>query len=389
MSYDHLVMAGYQGWFNCEGDGADLGWTHYSKYGVFKDGSCSIDFWPDMKEYTKSYKTPFHFKDGSPAFVFSSFDESSVDLHFKWMKDYGIDGVFIQRFFSVLKNPKRKLHNDKVLKSAIKAASKYGIAICLMYDIGGMDDRHYDLVMKDWKHLVNDLHLTNQKDKTTYLFHKNKPLVALWGVGFKDRASGHFEEVTKLIDFFRNDSTVGGCSIQLGVPAKWRTLGEDTDRDPRILEIVKKADIIHPWFVGRFNSKDYEAFRKGIIEGDVKWCQKNNISYAPTVFPGFSWHNLKGDAPTNQIPRNKGKFYWKQMTGAIKSGAKMIYVAMFDEIDEGTAIMKCSHKVPIGKSTFVPIDDAIPSDHYLWLTGMASKILKGKIPLTQMIPERK
>jgi hypothetical protein len=25
------VMVGYQGWFNCEGDGADLGWTHWAK----------------------------------------------------------------------------------------------------------------------------------------------------------------------------------------------------------------------------------------------------------------------------------------------------------------------------------------------------------------------
>ena len=35
MSYKGLVMAGYQGWFNCEDDGADRGWTHYSKNGKF------------------------------------------------------------------------------------------------------------------------------------------------------------------------------------------------------------------------------------------------------------------------------------------------------------------------------------------------------------------
>ena len=43
MSYKGLVMAGYQGWFNCEGDGADRAWTHYSKSGKFEDGSCTID----------------------------------------------------------------------------------------------------------------------------------------------------------------------------------------------------------------------------------------------------------------------------------------------------------------------------------------------------------
>ncbi len=135
MSYKGLVMAGYQGWFNCEDDGADRGWTHYSKNGKFEDGSCTIDFWPEMDEYKVKYKTPFKFADGSPAYVFSSYDESTVDLHFKWMKEYGIDGVFIQRFFSVLTSENRLNHNDKVLRSAIKAANKYGVAICLMYDI--------------------------------------------------------------------------------------------------------------------------------------------------------------------------------------------------------------------------------------------------------------
>jgi glycoprotein endo-alpha-1,2-mannosidase len=143
MTYKGLVMAGYQGWFNCEGDGADRGWTHYSKNGKFEDGSCTIDFWPEMDEYKVKYKTPFRFADGSPAYVLVLIDESTVDLHFKWMKEYGIDGVFMQRFFSVLTSQNRLNHNDKVLASAIKAANKYGVAICLMYDIGSMDDSKY------------------------------------------------------------------------------------------------------------------------------------------------------------------------------------------------------------------------------------------------------
>jgi hypothetical protein len=92
---------------------------------------------------------------------------------------------------------------------------------------------------------------------------------------------------------------------------------------------------------------------------------------------------------SDKIPRNKGEFYWKQIAGAIESGAEMLYVAMFDEIDEGTAIMKCAHNVPIGKSVFVPIEKEVPSDHYLWLTGMAGKMLRGEISFSKKIPERK
>lgn len=97
---------------------------------------------------------------------------------------------------------------------------------------------------------------------------------------------------------------------------------------------------------------------------------------------------MKGDK-SDKIPRKKGEFFWKQIAGAIESGAEMLYVAMFDEIDEATAIMKCAHKVPVGKSVFVPYEEGIPSDHYLWLTGMAGKMLRGEIPFSKTIPERK
>ena len=388
MSYKGLVMAGYQGWFNCEGDGADRGWTHYSKNGIFEDGSCTIDLWPEMDEYKVKYVTPFKFADGSPAYVFSSYDESTVDLHFKWMKEYGIDGVFMQRFFSVLTSENRLNHNDKVLRSAIKAANKYGVAICMMYDIGSMEDDKYELVIEDWKHLVDDLKLTNQGDKTTYLFHNDKPLVAFWGISSGTREHGHIPEIYDIIDFVKNDDEYGGCSVHLGIPSRWRTLGSDTRGDARLHDVLRNVDVIHPWLVGRYNEETYEAYRQENIVEDVIWCKERGKSYAPTVFPGFTWHNMKGDQ-SNKIPRNKGEFFWKQVVGAIESGAEMLYVAMFDEIDEGTAIMKCAHEVPVGKSIFVPYEEGIPSDHYLWLTGMAGKMLRGEIPFSSTIPERK
>jgi glycoprotein endo-alpha-1,2-mannosidase len=388
MTYKGLVMAGYQGWFNCEGDGAARGWTHYRKGERFKDGSCTIDYWPEMDEYEVKYKTPFTFPDGSPAYVFSSYDESTVDLHFRWMKQYGIDGVFMQRFFSVLQDPSRINHNDKVLRSAIKAASKYGVALCLMYDIGHMDDSKYDLIFEDWKHLVDDLKLTNQGEETSYLFHNGKPLVAFWGIGSGTRESGHIPEIFDIIDFVKNDPEYGGCSVHLGIPSRWRTLGSDTKGDPRLHEVLEMVDVIHPWLVGRYNEQTYEAYRREHIVEDAAWCNKRGKSYAPTVFPGFSWHNMKGDG-LDKIPRNKGEFFWKQIAGAMESGAEMLYVAMFDEIDEGTAIMKCAHTVPVGKSLFVPYEKEVPSDHYLWLTGMAARMLRGEIPFSNEIPERK
>ena len=341
-----------------------------------------------MDEYGVRYKTPFKLEDGSPAYVFSSYDESTVDLHFKWMKEYGIDGVFMQRFFSVLESENRTNHADKVLRSALKAANKYGVAICLMYDIGGMDDSKYELIYEDWKHLVDDLKLTNQGAQTTYLFHNEKPLVAFWGISSSLRNSGHIPEIYDIIDFVKNDTEYGGCSVHLGIPSRWRTLGNDTRGDARLHDVLRNVDVIHPWFVGRYNEDSYEAFRQNLIVEDVKWCKEKGKSYVPTVFPGFSWYNMKSWDVSNKIPRNKGEFFWKQIAGAIESGAEMLYVAMFDEIDEATAIMKCAHEVPVGKSVFVPYEKEIPSDHYLWLAGMAGKMLRGEIPFSRQIPER-
>ena len=97
---------------------------------------------------------------------------------------------------------------------------------------------------------------------------------------------------------------------------------------------------------------------------------------------------MKDGAVLNHIPRNKGNFIWKQFAGAINAGAEMIYVAMFDEIDEATAIFKVAHEVPVGQSKFVPMDSELESDHYLWLTGMAKKMLNKKIPFNWLQPER-
>jgi len=65
----------------------------------------------------------------------------------------------------------------------------------------------------------------------------------------------------------------------------------------------------------------------------------------------------------------------------------MICVAMFDEVDEATAIFKCTNNPPIGASEFLTYE-GLPVDHYLWLTGQIRRLLAGAIPASTDIPKR-
>lgn len=376
-SIKNLVMAGYQGWFNTPEDGAGLGWKHFEKEKEFKPGKCTIDLWPDVSEYEKTYETAFKLPDETPAKVFSSYDASTTDLHFKWMKQYGIDGVFMQRFVVSIRNQKGKDNYNKILNNAVLSAEKYDRAICLMYDLSGMEAGEEDILIRDWKELCEKYKLVS-RNNNHYVYHHGKPLVAVWGIGFNDRRKYGYEQVKKIIDFLKSE----GCSILVGVPTHWRTLTIDAVSDTRLLELVKQADIVHPWLVGRFDNNTYEPYRKS-IEEDIKWCKANGKDYMPVLFPGFSWHNMKNDAPQNMIPRLGGRFFWKQVKGAVDAGAESLYLAMFDEIDEGTAFFKCTNTPPVGESSFITYEGEAP-DHYLWLAGEAAKYLRGELRSSRM-----
>lgn len=108
--------------------------------------------------------------------------------------------------------------------------------------------------------------------------------------------------------------------------------------------------------------------------------------------PGFSWHNLKGDQPMNSIPRLGGRFMWRQAFGYIgNSDINSIWMAQFDEVDEGTAIYKVAatqKEAPLQGSWLTLDADGVklPNDWYLRLCGEAQKMMRGEIELTDSIP---
>lgn len=386
-SYKGLVMAGYQGWFNAPDDGANRGWYHYTGRNGFQPGSCKIDLWPEVSEYKQLYRTAFSFDDGSPAYTFSSYDASTVDTHFRWMKEYGLDGVFMQRFVAEIRNRSGRNHFNKVLQSAMEAANKYERAICVMYDLSGMNPGEEQILLDDIKQVAVRHSLYDHDKNPSYLYHNGKPLVTVWGVGFNDHRRYGLDEAETIIRELKEM----GFSIMLGVPTEWRELKKDTESDPRLHELIRQCDIVMPWFVGRYREQTYPQFH-GLIKKDIAWAKETKVDYAPLCFPGFSWNNMLRHGPDgSQVSRNKGNFFWKQLSNVIASGAEMIYIAMFDEIDEGTAIFKCAHRVPVPTkgSVFVPMDEGVPSDYYLFMAGEAGRMLRKEKPLNMNLPSYK
>jgi len=76
------------------------------------------------------------------------------------------------------------------------------------------------------------------------------------------------------------------------------------------------------------------------------------------------------------------------MATMIDAGSEMLYIAMFDEVDEGTAIMKITDTPPNSDKAHFVDNDGMPSDHFLWLTGEGAKMLRKEIPVSLKMPER-
>lgn len=382
-SLEGKVVTGYQGWFRAEGDASGLGWVHYGPGKRFSPQACTFDLWPDLSEFTpeERYPSPFKFADGKTADLFSSVHPLTVRRHFRWMKEYGIDGAMLQRFAVGLGKGRGAESLDVVLRNCTEAAIAEGRSLTVMYDLSGLTPDKFPIVAADWRRLV----AAGQTKSACAQHHQGKPLVALWGIGFKDRAPALAEWSALLADI---RST--GAAVMLGVPTYWRELKNDSIPEPALHALLRQADILSPWTVGRYaDPKGAATLADKIWKPDLAWCQTEQKAYLPVIFPGFSWSNLSSlrgkAAKLDQIPRRGGKFLWSQAVAARAAGARTLYVAMFDEIDEGTAIMKCGGPRPVGN--FVDLSDA-PTDHYLWLSGQAGRMLRGEIPASSDLPGR-
>jgi len=371
----HKVLCGYQGWFRCPGDPGGEGWRHWSRRGDRIDpGSLTVEMWPDLAEFTdaEKYDAPgFTHPDGSQAHLFSSANRATVARHFQWMRQYGIDGAFVQRFLVNLRDPS----TDLVLDHARDAAEKSGRVYAIGYDLSGMPaPRIFDVLTKDWKRLTDEKKITHDD---RYQRHEGKPVVFVWGF-FPDRFAPELAQ--RIIDFFHAE---GPCQATLigGCPWFWRTVN-----DPEWARVFRRFDVISPWNVGNSTKEAGRRFASTRSwKDDLAEANATGMAFLPVIYPGFGWTNLQGPRASGQsLPRLGGEFFWRQFTAAGDLGVEMAYVAMFDEVDEATAIFKVSNTPPTQAhfETF----EGLPTDWYLRLTGEGSKVIRGERPRSVNIP---
>ncbi len=378
------TLCGYQGWFRCPGDALNIGWVHWSRDTKrIVQETLTFEIWPDMTEYGagEQYRAEgFTYPDGKPATLYSSDSREVVLRHFQWMAQYGIHGVWLQRFLVGLpEGPEGSVMYEshrRVLDHVRAAAQATGRTWAVAYDMAAMpSDKIYEAVTNDWKRLV-DAGVTNDE---RYLHEKGLPVMMVWGFYPKQNVTP--ELAKRIIDFFKNDPKykvflAGGCEWE------WRT-----EKTPGWPEFLRRFDVISPWNVGNY-SIDKEGNKYASThywKEDIEEARRAGMLYLPVFYPGFSWDNLTQVAPGKSIiERQGGRFFWKQFRAAAELGLDMGYVAMFDEVDEGTAIFKVTSTPPV-RAHFVGYE-GLPSDWYLRLAGEGTKMLLKQRPITRELP---
>jgi len=375
-------MFGYQGWFGCPGDGSPLNtWEHWFRRGAPTAATLRVDMWPDVSELSESERcdTSLTLPDGQHAQLYSAYNPRTVDRHFAWLQQYELPGVFLQRFTVRLDDKSVRGFRDGVARNVRAASETHGRVFAIMYDITGHPaETVVKAVERDWAYLVDTLRIT---ESPQYLRHHGRPVLAIWGLGFRDRAPTP-EQAAELIDFFKNNPDERfRVTLLGGVPSRWRTLSRDSKTEEAWAQVYRSFDVLSPWTVGRFRDDETtDRFFRDEVVPDLIESGRLGLGYMPVVLPGFSWHNMNPTAPSNPIPRRGGRFFEHQIDQALQAGATMLYGAMFDEVDEGTAMFKLAptrDSVPAGVP-IVTLDadgEQLPSDWYLQLARQAQERL--------------
>lgn len=364
------VLCGYQGWFRCPGDETNRGWFHWSRNAQrIAPDTLTFEMWPDTSEYPNDALYPagdFKYSDGTPAKLYSATNAGVIQKHFEWMQKYGIDGVLVQRFLGGLDGGAGSAEEARVLGHVRQSANRTGRTFAVEYDMSGRKpDDAIATMVRDWHYLVDTMHIT---DDPRYLHHNGKPVLEIFGF-YSDRFSG--KDANRIIDAFSKN---GKYAVSLVGAGQWWWRRET---DPEWSRAFRRFVAWSPW-----NTGNTKHLPDGTVAAatdswvfDLEEAKRSHMLLFPVIYPGFSWDNLQRmPAGSTLIPRRKGDFFREQFQTAANLGIGQAFVAMFDEVDEGTAIYKVSNNPP-NQGHFVTLD-GLPTDTYLRIAGQGTQLIR-------------
>ena len=185
----------------------------------------------------------------------------------------------------------------------------------------------------------------------------------------------------RLVDFFR---APGPYSAYLFAGGDWNWR---RNPDPEWQALLARFDAYAPWNVGN-HSTDSAGLKHATTNywaADKAQCDRRGALWVPVVYPGFSWNNLhRHRQGLVDLPRRRGQFYWEQFYELARLKLDSAYIAMFDEVDEGTAVFKITNSPPT-QARFADYE-GLPSDWYLRLTREGIRMLRGERPVARELP---
>ncbi len=275
------VLIGYQGWFTCPSDGSGR-WTHWSR-GVPSPETLTVELYPDVSELDPDERCeiPGMTIGGQPAYLFSSRNPKTVSRHFHWMKQYGLDGVLVQRFVGEIR--RKQQDGDVVLRNIMAAAARSGRTFAIEYDISGANPETFaQTIEDDWRYLVDELKVTSSPN---YQRQNGKPVMSIWGMGLSDGAAHPPEEPQAALDLIHWFKSEAPAKYQVtymgGTPAHWSTLTADSRNDPAWAGVYAAMDVVQPWNVGRYGTlAAVDKWKDDVISPDLKTAAANHQLHA-------------------------------------------------------------------------------------------------------------
>ncbi|KAI1081334.1 hypothetical protein F5B20DRAFT_535671 [Whalleya microplaca] len=356
-------FVGYQAWFRKPNE--DDGNSHWTTDTPSPEvGHVGVDMIPNVTGYPSEclFDTPFTLPNGEVAQFYSNDCDGIVDLHFKYLADHGISGAFMQRFYGYINEANGGWVN--ILNNVKTAAEKYGRGFVIEYDLNGAATSSTNVTAT---YLADLAALSSITSSPAYMHHNGKPVLEIWGFGIVTEVT--VDDGIAIVTALKNS----GWYVILGVQQAWHA--ELAANQPGGYgPVYQLADMIQPWTVGAYDNSNYQDFHDGrqAVE-DADALRDLGIDSSIVVWPGGSSSNANPNEVFDHFPRVNGTFYQKQLDGAVGLKPTFIFGAMFDEVNEGTAIYPVlrTSELPTNQR-FLGIDNDMEPDAYLTMAGNAA-----------------